>query len=101
MATAGASVVFSNLGTIINKGTYGIFGVGITNSSGSTFINEDTLDIQGRFTNDLGATTTNTIGATININAGSINTAGTFNNFGTINRFGNTITGTITGNPPN
>ena len=89
----------SNLGTIINKGTYEIRE--INHESGSTFINEDTLDIQGRFTNDLGATTTNTIGATININSESINTAGTFNNFGTINRFGSTITGTITGNPPN
>ena len=89
----------SNLGTIINKGTYEIRE--INHESGSTFINEDTLDIQGRFTNASGATTTNTIGATININSESINTAGTFNNFGTINRFGNTITGTITGNPPN
>ena len=89
----------SNLGTIINKGTYEIRE--INHESGSTFINEDTLDIQGRFTNASGATTTNTIGATININSESINTAGTFNNFGTINRFGSTITGTITGNPPN
>jgi len=91
----------SNLGTIINKGTYEIFGVGINNSSGSTFINEDTLNIQSSFTNASGATTTNTVGATINKNAGSITTAGTFNNFGTINIFGDTITGTITGNPPN
>jgi len=89
----------SNLGTIINKGTFEIRE--INHESGSTFINEDTLDIQGRFTNASGATTTNTIGATININSGSITTSGTFNNFGTINRFGNTITGTITGNPPN
>ena len=46
-------------------------------------------------------TSSNTSVATININFGSITTSGTFNNFGTINRFGNTITGTITGNPPN
>jgi hypothetical protein len=92
----------SNLGTIINKGTYAISGVGINNISGSTFINEDILDLNGGlFTNSSGATTTNTSVATININFGSITTSGTFNNFGTINRFGGTITGTITGNPPN
>jgi hypothetical protein len=92
----------TNLGTIINKGTYSLSGGGITNASGSTFTNEDTLGLDGGpFINSSGATTTNTTGATINMNGTNINTAGTFNNFGTINRFGNTITGTITGNPPN
>ena len=92
----------TNLGTIINKGTYSLSGGGITNASGSTFTNEDTLDLNGGpFINSSGATTTNTTGATINMNGTNINTPGIFNNFGTINRFGNTITGTITGNPPN
>ena len=93
----------SNKGAVINKGTYDLSGVGITNASGSTFTNEGTLSIYARFTNNSGATTTNTTGATIEINASGITTSGIFNNLGTINRNGSTITGTgtITGNPPN
>lgn len=90
-----------NFGAVINKGTYVILGVGLTNISGSTFTNEDTLELSTRFINNSGATTTNNTGATINMYASHITTSGTFNNLGTINRFGNTITGTITGNPPN